>query len=82
VTGATVLFCFYHFYGIKQAIAVQLTLAEKAFFYIINVFEIKMLAWWFMIGTPNVFRSMAYFVASSRARWARPTAPDATGGRV
>ncbi len=43
---------------------------------------IKMITWWFMIGTPNVFRSMAYFVASSRARWARPTAPDATGGRV
>jgi len=30
------------------------------------------------IGTPNVFLSSAYFVASSRARLATPTAPIAT----
>ena len=34
------------------------------------------------MGTPKAFLSVAYFVASSRALWAMPTAPAATGGRV
>ncbi len=36
----------------------------------------------FMIACPNVDLSMAYLVASSRHRCAKPTAPAATGGLV
>jgi len=34
------------------------------------------------IGIPNVFLSKAYFVASSRARLAKPMAPIATWNSV
>ena len=34
------------------------------------------------MGTPKVFLSSEYFVASSKALDAKPTAPAATGGLV
>ena len=34
------------------------------------------------MGVPMVIRSRAYLMASSMARLATPTAPEATGGRV
>jgi hypothetical protein len=40
--------------------------------------EALKLAWCSAIGTPNVFLSREYFVASSRARCARPVAAEAT----
>ena len=44
------------------------------------VFEI--LTWWKAMGTPKVFLSRAYLVASSIALWARPVAPAATCTRM
>lgn len=40
--------------------------------------NMKATAWCRAMGTPNVLRSKAYFVASVRARWAKPVAPAAT----
>ncbi|RMZ93343.1 hypothetical protein BpHYR1_050534 [Brachionus plicatilis] len=39
-------------------------------------------AWCSAINLPIVFLSRAYFLASSKARLAKPTAPAATGGLV
>ena len=44
--------------------------------------SLNWIAWWFIIGVPKVFLSNEYFIDSSSALWARPTAPQATGGRV
>jgi hypothetical protein len=44
--------------------------------------RMKAMAWCSMIGLPIVFRVWAYMVASSRARWASPTAAAATSGLV
>jgi len=40
------------------------------------------MAWCCQMGWPIVMRSRAYLMASSSARWATPTAPAATVGRL
>ena len=38
--------------------------------------NMKLTAWWLTMAVPKVFLSVAYFVASSRALWLIPVAPE------
>ena len=51
-------------------------------FWLCKVIKLRKKLQTIAIGLPMVFLSKEYLIASSSALWARPTAPEATGGRV